>query len=590
MYLKEIVSIIILFLGIIIAYRKSKQENSFMIIILITLSLSIGIFIYPVFNNGENIIVNIVNTIFYVVQSWILNEDISLVQDLRIGNETIQMLVSIILLCLPILTAGTIIETLQKYFGKFKLITIRNKNIHIFSNINDKSIKISELIKKDYPNDKIVFCQSKENNPLLPKKYKPILIKEDITSFNINNKGTTKFYVLTEDEEECLTKTIELIEKYKEYNKCEILCFTTNEENKIILDELEKGQVIVNIVDEIQNSIYHLLIDTPLYKNAINNKIKVLLVGLGNVGKEIFKTIIWCSQMPRYELEMNIVEKRKEKIDRIKFECPEIIKYAQEYNLNFYQNDIIELQDDASFKEKIKGTNYVIIETGNEENNIKIAKNLRRQFVKEGDNDPEIFIWMKESIKKEKIRESKNPYKFKTFGDYKETYNSIQGNSKLEKQAIKLHLSYNKKDTNLIEYNKNEYNKKSSRATALHLMYKLHPFIMNSENNKYEASQISAILENNNILLELAESEHRRWVAYLRTEGYELADKKVAQRYFNKTGKIREHFIKMHPALVDWNSLEETQKVISEISNSDERDMKQDTLNSIINMLQNIKY
>jgi len=589
MYLKEIISVIIVILGIILAYRKSKQENSFMLIILITLSIAVGIFIYPIFDNSSNIIVNIVNTTFYVVQSWILNEDISLVQDSSLGNESIQMLISTVLLCLPILTAGTVIEALQKYFGKLKLRTIKNKNIHIFSNINEKSIKISELIKKDYPNDKIIFCQSQGKELLLPKKHKPILIKDDITSFYINaNKGKMKFYILPEDEEETLAKTIELIEKYKSY-KCEILCFTTNEENKIILDEIEKGEVIVNIVDEIQNSIYHLLIDTPLYQNAINNKIKVLLVGLGNVGKEVLKSIIWCAQMPRYQFEMNIVETKREKIDRVKFECPEIIKYAQEYNLKFYENDIREIQDDANFKDAIKDTNYIIIETGNEENNIKIAKSLRKQFVKEGDNNPEIFVWMEESIKKEKIRESKSPYKFKTFGNYEETYNSIQGNSNLEKQAIKLHLSYNANDTELREYNKIEYNKKSSRATALHLKYKLYPFITNCQNNKYNSNEISAILKDKNILMEIAESEHRRWIAYLRTEGYELANKEVVQRYFSKTGKIREHFLKMHPALVDWDSLESVQKIISEIENTSERDMKQDTLNAVINMLQNIE-
>ena len=589
MNFKFIIAILILIGGILLVKDKVKKGKSVMLTILLTISISVAIFIYPGFNGNSNIIVNVINTVYYIIQAWLLNADISLVQNENIGNEFIQIFLCIELLCLPILTAGTVLETLQKYFGKMKMAFIGNNDLHIFSDVNDKTVKIAELIKKEFPKDKIIFCRyNNSNDQIFTVRRKAIYTKDDITTLKIKlNERNTKFYILSQNEDEVLNQTITLIEKYKE-QKCEILCFTSNEESKMILDELDKGNVVVNIVDEIQSSLYHLLIKHPLYENAQNNNIKALIVGLGNIGKEAFKSIMWCGQMPKYTLEMNVIEKDEEKIKAVSFECPEIFEHAEQYHLNCYLNDIRELEINKELQEKLKDTNYVIIATGNEENNIKIAKNIRRIFLENSSIEPEIFIWMEESIKKEKVKNIRNYFVFKTFGDYNEIYGAIRKNSELEKLAIKLHLNYNDKDKDLVEYNKIEYNKKSSRAMALHLKYKLYPYIKRDENDKMINGEIDRILQDEHILAEITESEHNRWLTYLRTEGYKFEPKEIAEKYFIKVGKLREHFLKMHPALVEWNQLDEVKKSISEIENKPEKDMKESTKESIIKMLQSI--
>ena len=586
---KFIISIFILIGGILFAINKAKKGKSFMLTILVAISISVAIFIYPGFNGDSNIIVNLINTVYYIIQAWLLNADISLVQNENIGNELMQIWVCAELLSLPILTAGTVLETLQKYFGKMKMAFIGKNDLHIFSDVNDKTVKIAELIKKDFTKDKIIFCKyNSSNDQIFTVRRKGIYTKDDITTLNIKlSDRNTKFYMISQNEDEVLDQTITLIEKYRK-QKCEILCFTSNEENKMILDELDKGNVVVNIIDEIQGSIYHLLIKHPLYQNTQNNRIKALIVGLGHVGKEAFKSIMWCGQMPKYSLEMNVIEKDEEKVKELSFECPEIFEHAEQYHLNCYLNDIRELEMNKELQEQLKDTNYVIVATGDEENNIKIAKNLRRIFLENSSVEPEIFIWMEESIKKEKVKNIKNYFIFKTFGDYNETYGSIRKNSELEKLAIKLHLTYNDKDINLKEYNKIEYNKKSSRAMALHLKYKLYPYIKRDEKGKMINGEIDRILQDENILAEITESEHNRWLTYLRTEGYKYEPEQIAEKYFAKVGKLREYFLKMHPALVEWNQLDEVKKSISEIENEPEKDMKENTKESIIKMLQSI--
>lgn len=584
----RIIILILIFIGgFLIIQKRIQKSKKFMPVVLFIISLSVAITIYPLFYKDSSIIESLINTIFYVIQSWLLNEDITLVQTEEIGNEFIQSLLSIQLLCLPLLTAGSILEILQKYFGKLKLIFSISGDIHIFSSINEKSIKLSKLIRKDYPKDKIVFCESdlREKNTYIDSK--DIFIKDDITSLKIRNSNRmVKFYVIEEEEEKILEKTVNLVQNNQQ-RKCEILSFTSDEESKMILDALDKGNVTLNIIDELQNSIYQLLLNHPLYQNTKENKIKILLVGMGNVGKEVFKSVMWCGQMPQYTLEVNVIEKMQDKITELKFECPEIFKYSQKYHVSCDMEDIRKLENNLPLQDKIKGTNYIIIATENEKNNIKIAQNLRRFFLKEDEISPEIFVWMEDSIRKEKINNIKDPYMFQTFGSIEETYKLIEKNSEIEKMAIKLHLSYNPNDKKLTEYNKIEYNKKSSRATALHIKYKLYPYITKDATDKVLAEEINRILNDEKILLEISESEHERWLAYLRTEGYEFSSKEVTQKYYLKIGKIKNHFLKMHPVLTDWEHLNDVQKTISTIEKKPEKDLKESTKKSVIEMIKN---
>lgn len=587
MDLRVILSILVLIIGFIIVRLKIKKQQNFMGIILIAIYVSASILTYPIFEGEGDLVLGIVNALFFVLQACFFNISLPTVQTMEVGNLFIQLLLSLELISLPILAAGTVFEILQVYFGRIKMMFMKGHDIHIFSEINDKSIKMTEFIEKDYPNDKIVFCNSKNTDQLPLSKKGKVFIKEDITNLKIKfGTKQVRFYVMEEQEEKVLEKTVKLVEQYKKH-KCEILCFTSNEENKMILDELDKEKAVVNIIDEVQNEIYHLLISNPLYANAKENKIKVLIVGLGNVGKEALKSILWCGQMPKYTLEINAVEKDEEKVKQLIYECPEIFKFKEEYNLEYCIKDIRNIETNFNLQEQIKGTTYAIIATGNEENNIKIARNLKRFFIKNG-NEPEIFASMQESVKKEQIRNSTNPFAIKTFGDYKETYDFIQKNSKLETMAIKLHLTYNPEDKELIEYNKIEYNKKSSRATALHIAYKLYPYVNKDTNGNILEGEIEKILNDEKILLEIAESEHKRWLAYLRTEGYELATKEVASRYFEKTNKIREHFLRLHPALTNWENLDEVKKLISRVDGKPERDLKQSTINSVVEILKSL--
>ena len=80
--------------------------------------------------------------------------------------------------------------------------------------------------------------------------------------------------------------------------------------------------------------------------------------------------------------------------------------------------------------------------------------------------------------------------------------------SELEKIAIQIHLSYDPEDKNLQRYNLREYNKRSSRASALHIKYKLYSILEDKYTNNMR--------NNLKLFREIYSKKITRWIRYIR--------------------------------------------------------------------------
>lgn len=577
--------------------RKGSSFNKKIFVILLGIWFTIFALVFPIFNQEGKIEIGILNTLFYIIQATLFNEDLGIVQDSIVGGFSVQLILSIELILLPFITVASIFEAIKKYFSQIKLFNPFRRNIHVFDEYSEKSLDFAVLIKKNFPKDKIIFCTDSvvDGNEYL--KTKAITLKEKITELDLRrSKGEVKFYCMNNSDDIVLDETINLIEKYQtpvnkfryskdtKFKKFIILTFTNNAETKLVLDGIDKTDIIVNIVDEIQNSTYELLMDYPLYKATTEKQIKALVIGLGDRGLNIAKSMLWCGQIPKYNFEINCIEKDMDKIKKFYLECPDIFKHLDEYKIDCLHMDIRDVEFNLEMQKKISKSNYIVIVTGNEELNIEIAKILRRHFLQTEQSLPQIYVWMEEGLKKEKIEKNDKEFGFKTFGDFTEIYKATFQNSDLDKITLKVHLTYDPDDINLVNYNSSEYNKNSSRASAMHLEYKMFPYISKDKLGRFDKEEIKEILKDDNIMSEIAKCEHRRWVAFLRTEGYEAANGKTLKIYFDKTKNIKNHEMKLHPTMVKWDELDEAEKMIeNEIKIS--KNNKLATIDSVKNLI-----
>ena len=572
-----ILAVIVLATTIIKAKKHIYDIKKSISILLIGMTISLAILIYP--SSGEtNIIGKIFFCIIYSAQTIFLNENVELINSIPISGIVDAMyigMIYILSLLMPLLTVSFLLSLIDDFASKLKIYVMPKEKVVIFSEFNEKAVSIARKIYNKKTT--IIFANfKKETYKELyqeTKKIKGIRITQVLENININKIKCQKIelYIVSDDNNENLTKTLKVIEKYKYINKkLKIYSILNDEISRIILDSTDKGNIQLEIVNEVERAILQLLQDKPLYLKSINNRISVLIVGCGKVGFQFLKTVTWCGQILGYKLDINIIDVNANKIkENMMVNYPELI---ENYNYNFIEADV---NSNLALEElsKLKNINYIIITLNSDEANIKEAIFLRRYFLWQDKEKimrkPIINIWIENVEKNKQVKILKNEddkkYELNAFGSIKELYyNNPIINSEIENIAKQIHLSYNKNDLDFIEYYKTEYNIRSSRASAAHIKYKLYSVLGDNYTGQIEKDIeiFNELIKDEEILSQLAKNEHDRWNAYMRSEGFKRATVEEVQKYKKITNSYQYPLAKLHPAIVEYNQLDEVGKKI----------------------------
>ncbi len=583
-----IIAIIILIFTVIKAKKYIFDIKKCIPIMLLGMATALAILIFPI-SGEENIIGRIVFSIVYSAQTIILNENLDILNRLQIVGATNVIsigIIYIISLLMPLLTVSFLLTLIDDFTSKIKLYFTKKNNVLIFSDVNEKSISMAKALNNK--NTTIIFAnykkeEHKQFNQAI-KNVKGVKVSSLLENVNVKRikSNSINLCIISEDENNNLGLTLKLIEKNKLSNKkIKIYSILNDEMSRVILDSTDKGNIQLEIVNEIERTILQLLQNKPIYLNAKNNEINVLIIGCGKVGKQFLKTITWCGQIIGYSLNINVIDINANKIkETIEKECPELIP---NYNYNFIEADI-NSKEALEELNKLKNINYAVVTLNTDEINIKEAIFLRRYFLyqdKENyNNKPIINIWIKNEEKNKQVSilkdEKKAQYDLNAFGSNSEIYYKYPIiNSEMEKTAQKIHLSYDPEDTELKNYYKTEYNIKSSRATAMHLKYKLYSVLKENYTGDIEKDlhAFEEIIKDEEVFEELAKNEHNRWNAYMRSDGYRKASIEDVKKYIKTTNDYRHHLAKMHPAIDEYENLDEIGKNIGKNLKDSDRDI-----------------
>ena len=238
-------------------------------------------------------------------------------------------------------------------------------------------------------------------------------------------------------------------------------------------------------------------------------------------------------------------------------------------------------------KLKSENINYVFIALEEEEKNLNLAILLRRYFMaKDTDGyrrEPIINLWIQNNDKKIQVENLKygekiNLYQINAFGSIEEMYRQKPIiHSKIEEIAKQVHSTYDPEDmkNGLKRFYQLEYNKKSSRAVAIHLKYKFYSILGNIYDGNFEEdfeNNVKKILEvykkviheNKRLQEILIQNEHERWNAYTRADGFQLIKAEEVKKYKEITKSSKHMVAKLHPALVQFEELKNIQEELHE--------------------------
>lgn len=348
------------------------------------------------------------------------------------------------------------------------------------------------------------------------------------------------------------------------------------------------------------------------------SKLNIVIIGGGRIGIEFFKTGYWCGQMlkdlnpaqgklPFIPTQLNITVLSKYAVKtfaRLRQDMPEVfkrgeliiehgsVKYIDDYayitcefiSISYCPSSVSEELDagddphnafDDVFDKNCLEADYVLVALGNDDLNLQAAHHIKRKldaynlgklrripinYVIENDS-------LYGSLCKYDISEGEGGCILNPFGSIgsRYSYRNIRMTD-LEKRAYVVNQVHDSNNVSFSEFVANEYNLNSSVASALHFPYmlvvcRILKTMYYKDRDSIETSEdfdtFNAI--RHNFLNPLYWVEHRRWNAYIRSEGFRCPTLKeyidlcftADYTYENEKEKAARKKYKIHPCLVE---------------------------------------
>ena len=530
----------------------------------------------------------------------------------------------------PLLTSGLIISLFGDIADRFRYFLSFSKKCHIFSALNETSVNLAKKIHEISPKDMIVFCDTADRNEWLfaeAKRTHAVFLYTSCNALRLPMwKKSLDFYLISPDEDKNLRLAEELISSHRTQSRMQIVinAFAESRTGIQVVESMDKGRIGMRFIDATSLMCSHLLLQEPLYNIAVGAKdISLMIVGCGKTGMRMLKTAIWCGQSEKRGLKLRVYDKKAAALEKeLRTQCPEL---CDSYDISFVECDTGTADFENAVLDSQLGSadaTYIFVSTGEDEQNIDTAERLFSLFRRHNryGATPKILVRVRSAMKMDVYSGRENSYlqtrNIRFFSDLSEIFShSMPFHSQLERLAFAVELCYNEllpetypmdmsqkelkeffSDEKVVEcrngFMHSEYRRRSSMAAALHIPTKLYDcgIIAVGENFlSYDvALRFRKALEDDYSLAEkLAYTEHSRWNAYMRSEGYRHASWEDLLCFYPQleTKNNQDQLSRTHLCITDWNELDELNKKYMAL---EPRPQKKDFKKSDRNIVQSI--
>ncbi len=606
--------VIIFLLTVAATYLIFKKTKNTLLYSATTIFLSCAFWMFPRFfyeRQTLGLFIRTFNSIAYSLNNSILIfglggelKEVRALKELliQIGTSSIFALIVSFVAALfyflaPIVTVSAIVSLFRERFSvlKYRWFSLYKKQVYIFSELNERSITLAKdiVLNKNSNEDKkerlIVFCDvfshNSESSFELQEQASEIgaiCLINDIaivnwikTNIKRKSKKETeksdefyKFFLIGENENENLEQIIKLINKYDktvEKDTVTLYLFSKSSTSELSTQSLLSEDSTVNIirVDYKRSMIYNYLYENGAdIINRVSKKpgrrFNMLILGMGEHGFEMIKSLLWFCQRTGYELKIDVYDKEKDIKERFYAQCPGIRTFSDK-NTSIIFHPETDFNNSGFYDDSIgkhTDSDFVFISLGDDSENIALAKRVREVFARkniEGDNketatdNPIITTVVENSQVKAAMK--KNNYNIQIIGDFESVYsNKVIINSDLERIALAVHRhdTGNADSKDITTYKRQEfYNEYYYRSTMAQVIYHL---VWKESNGVKECSWEKLIedLSNNESTLlktinDIEHVESNKWIRHYEEDVYKNDREKWDNKENWSAFILREH-------------------------------------------------
>ena len=591
-----IIAVIILIIGTSRALKVKHDLQAFSARMTVAASLAISTLTIPYFLlDHDDPLITFIHIIKYGASAVSLSVYGDIISSLELTNP-IRTIYTVFLYSLyvsgPIFASMFIVGFSRNIIEGFKMLGF--KTIHVFSRLDSRSLAICESLSADSEKELMLFCNCHGDDEALEKRARrshALLVERDINGIRMGKRKDYEFYVLSDDEQQCLIDTANLCEdllKEKYYAKERVIVrsFVSQNSMELIrdLDNKYGKDIYLRYIDE-NNS---LAIDVLLKNKELlaNNKHKeIFIYGANDIVNALLSNLLCLLNQPDSSYNIHIFDEDARTLaEKIKHQSPEILnldldKYFSllkddeaNYSIHFYEAN----EDSNAYQdvvEEIRRPNIVFVCTDDDQRNYETALSVKRYYAYHSDilEYPKIFCL----IRGKQLNSLIDDDSIEFFGNYKNCYDYDRiVNPDLEKAAQRAHLSYmgskdiddeKKKKQILSDSDFYSYsNQHSSFNVALGLEYHLAYIQSLNEEGEDPDTFVRKWLENDENMAVLARAEHQRWNTYQRLQGYRKMNTRQLEEIVKRSSgkRAKDNELLLHSALVENDDLAERERYV----------------------------
>lgn len=469
----------------------------------------------------------------------------------------------------PVLTVGFIISLFRNVMAEISYLFHLHGDVYAFSDLNEKSITLAASIRENHKHAIFVFANTGNDadegsdDIEAAKELGGICFQKEIDVIDLRRfKKDKKIYIFTisSNEMENIEQSLKLAERYKEDENCCLYVFSAGIEGELLLTKALGTKMKIRRVNEVMSLIYRFLYEDgfSVFQKAADQKdgskkITAVIIGLGRHGTELLKALAWFCQMDGYSIEIHAFDRDPLAKDKISALCPELLSEQyngvsvpgeSQYKINIYPGIDIKTKTYMDIISQIPDITFSLICLGNDKLNISSAVDLRMMCERCG-SKPVIKAVVNNPYEKKALAGITNyrgqSYDIDFIGGVERSYaEDVIISNDLEKLALERHLKWGEED----DFWKYEYNYRSSMASAIHMKARISCGIPGADKAETELTDEERD--------RIEKIEHRRWNAYMRSEGYVYSG--------SPEKSSRNDLAKMHHNLVVFDQLTEEDK------------------------------
>ena len=522
----------------------------------------------------------------------------------------------------------------------------RKKVFYVFSGISGKSLILAESLAET-PRARretgFIFCHTGEiEDQALAERVQAVggwyTAEEPAAMLRrvLRRKERQLRYCLLEDENRNFDDAVSILKRVgtqaaSEASRVRIDLLLHSDELDHLLDAQEKYGVFVRILDQERLAAEDLFYRWPLFTGwePGEKELSVLLAGEGDMAEELLREMLWLGQTASFAVQLYYLSQNAEEVqNRMQFSCPGLLRPektgGQSFRVHFVQADYASAfrDQEAAFR----GCGYIIAAGADDEENIRLAMQLRTWFARKticgagpeaaaagsGTNLPFIAVCIRDGRRASRIeqlcvQESREPYNLRTFGTEEVLYTRgslLQG--RLTESLLRIQMSYHLQSTGRSaseeerqkvwqELNQSVYNYRSTEANALYLPTRLFDSgalaeAYQSTGGRNASGEELAILlqkaladpdlldkilsiyerklaQDPELAESLAQAEHSRWNAYMASCGWVGMDRESLLARKQKGLGHKDYRTLRHACLTAWENLPAVSEIMTDGKN-----------------------